>query len=70
MFPFTSERKRMGIILKEVSTGKIIFYLKGADFIMKKKVPENKRGFLMDECDTLSVEGFRTLVYGFKSLTS
>lgn len=36
---------------------------------MKKKVPENKRGFLMDECDTLSVEGFRTLVYGFKLLT-
>ena len=35
-FPFSSERKRMGIILKFHE--RIIFYLKGADTIMKEKV--------------------------------
>ena len=30
----------MGIILKQEETGRIIFYLKGADTIMKNKVPE------------------------------
>jgi len=37
-FPFTSESKRMGIILKNEETNRIIFYLKGADVIMKNKV--------------------------------
>lgn len=59
----------MGIILKERSSGRIIFYIKGADFIMKDKIPEIKRGFMMDECDNLSIEGLRTLVYGFKLIT-
>lgn len=59
----------MGIVLWETSSGKIIFYLKGADFIMKKKIPEIKWGFMMDECDNLSIEGLRTLVYAFKLLS-
>lgn len=37
-FPFSSETKRMGIILKHVKTGRIIFYLKGAETVMKNKV--------------------------------
>jgi phospholipid-translocating ATPase len=39
-FPFTSESKRMGIILKHEESSRIVFYLKGADTIMKNKVPE------------------------------
>lgn len=39
-FPFTSESKRMGIILRHEITKRIIFYLKGADSIMKSRVPE------------------------------
>lgn len=39
-FPFTSESKRMGIILRHVPTNRIVFYLKGADSIMKSRVPE------------------------------
>ena len=58
----------MGIILKNLKTQKIIFYIKGADFVMRKLVPEVKRGFLMDECDELSRSGLRTLVFGFKVL--
>jgi phospholipid-translocating ATPase len=61
-FPFSSERKRMGIILRAPDTKGVYFYLKGADTVMKSKVPEVQRGFLMDECEMLSREGLRTLV--------
>ena len=37
-FPFSSETKRMGIVLKHKETGKIIFYLKGAETVMKATV--------------------------------
>jgi phospholipid-translocating ATPase len=37
-FPFSSDRKRMGIILTERSSGKTFFLVKGADFIMKDLV--------------------------------
>lgn len=61
-FPFSSERKRMGIVLQHESTNDIVFYLKGADIVMKDMLMEVKRGYLLDECDNLSKEGLRTLV--------
>ncbi len=39
-----------------------MFFLKGADTVMKQKIPEYQRGFLMDECESLAREGLRTLV--------
>jgi len=33
-FPFSSETKRMGIIVKHLETERIILYLKGADMVM------------------------------------
>ena len=68
-FPFTSERKRMGIVLKPIGAEGYYFYLKGADNVMKSKVPEVQRGFLLDECETLSREGLRTLVVAQKYMT-
>ena len=68
-FPFSSDTKRMGILLKNLETNNIIFYLKGADVVMKNLIPEVKRGFLMDECDNLAKEGLRTLVLTHKKLT-
>lgn len=34
VFPFTSESKRMGIIVKNRDTGQIVLYLKGADTVI------------------------------------
>jgi len=68
-FPFSSENKRMGIILRNKDTEKITFYLKGADAIMKEKVPQRQRGYLLDMCETLAAEGLRTLVITEKNLT-
>lgn len=37
-FPFSSETKRMGIIVKNRLTQQITFYVKGAEVVMEKKV--------------------------------
>merc|ERR1712079_854176 len=67
VFPFTSETKRMGIIVRDKSTGEIIFYMKGADVVMSSIVQYND--WLDEEVDNMAREGLRTLVVAKKSLT-
>eukprot|EP01102_Stenamoeba_stenopodia_P016185 TRINITY_DN5629_c0_g1_i1.p1 TRINITY_DN5629_c0_g1~~TRINITY_DN5629_c0_g1_i1.p1 ORF type:complete len:1050 (-),score=233.24 TRINITY_DN5629_c0_g1_i1:3344-6466(-) len=67
IFPFTSETKRMGIIVKDKTTGVITFYEKGADVVMTKIVQEND--WLEEECGNMAREGLRTLVFGKKDLS-
>jgi hypothetical protein len=38
----------MGIILQHSDTGRIVFFMKGADTVMKDKVSETLRGFVLD----------------------
>ncbi|XP_058133905.1 probable phospholipid-transporting ATPase IIB isoform X5 [Dasypus novemcinctus] len=66
-FPFTSESKRMGIIVKDESTAEITFYLKGADAVMAPIVQYND--WLEEECGNMAREGLRTLVVARKCLT-
>ncbi|XP_070387074.1 probable phospholipid-transporting ATPase IIB isoform X3 [Dermacentor albipictus] len=66
-FPFTSERKRMGIVVKDEGTGEIIFFMKGADAVMSGIVQYND--WLDEECDNMAREGLRTLVVAKKNLT-
>ena len=37
-FPFSSDTKRMGIVLRHQTTKRIVFYLKGAEVVMLSKV--------------------------------
>ena len=67
IFPFTSESKRMGIIVKDENTGEITFYLKGADVVMGSIVQYND--WLEEEVDNMAREGLRTLVVAKKSLS-
>ncbi|KAG9479142.1 hypothetical protein GDO78_012683 [Eleutherodactylus coqui] len=67
IFPFTSESKRMGIIVREESSGDITFYMKGADVAMASIVQYND--WLEEECGNMAREGLRTLVVAKKSLT-
>lgn len=53
-FPFSSESKRMGIILKHAQSGKYIFYLKGAEVVMKDKVKPNQRVTIDESCENLA----------------
>lgn len=67
VFPFTSESKRMGIVIRERGTGEITFYQKGADVVMAKIVAQND--WLDEECGNMAREGLRTLVVGRRRLT-
>uniref|UniRef100_A0A1A7XFN7 Phospholipid-transporting ATPase n=1 Tax=Iconisemion striatum TaxID=60296 RepID=A0A1A7XFN7_9TELE len=67
IFPFTSESKRMGIIVREESTGEITFYMKGADVAMASIVQYND--WLEEECGNMAREGLRTLVVAKKCLS-
>lgn len=68
MFPFTSESKRMGIIVKDMNSGEITFYLKGADIVMSSIVEPND--WSRRECTNMAKEGLRTLVVAKKVLTN
>ena len=67
VFPFTSETKRMGIIVKDEASGEIVLYMKGADTVMASKVEYND--WLEEECNNLAQKGLRTLVVARKLLT-
>ncbi|KIK68817.1 hypothetical protein GYMLUDRAFT_67531 [Collybiopsis luxurians FD-317 M1] len=68
LFPFTSESKRMGIIVREVGTGEITFLQKGADVVMSRIVQRND--WLEEETGNMAREGLRTLVVARKRLSS
>eukprot|EP00352_Strombidinopsis_acuminata_P000074 CAMPEP_0176339364 /NCGR_PEP_ID=MMETSP0126-20121128/705_1 /TAXON_ID=141414 ORGANISM="Strombidinopsis acuminatum, Strain SPMC142" /NCGR_SAMPLE_ID=MMETSP0126 /ASSEMBLY_ACC=CAM_ASM_000229 /LENGTH=92 /DNA_ID=CAMNT_0017682909 /DNA_START=1836 /DNA_END=2114 /DNA_ORIENTATION=+ len=68
-FPFSSDTKRMGIVLRHQATDRIIFYLKGADVIMKHKVAPSQRATVDESCENLALEGLRALVISQKLLT-
>lgn len=68
-FPFSSETKRMGIIVRHRQSNKIMFYLKGAETVMEKKVRPNQRASLVESCENLAMDGLRTLVISQKLMT-
>ncbi|KAJ3758485.1 protein transporter [Lentinula raphanica] len=68
LFPFTSESKRMGIIVRDCATGEISFLLKGADVVMARIVQRND--WLEEETGNMAREGLRTLVVAKKKLSA
>ncbi|KAL8941405.1 MAG: hypothetical protein Q9211_001846 [Gyalolechia sp. 1 TL-2023] len=79
IFPFTSEGKRMGIVLQFLeeqdcaesaadTNGEIWFYQKGADTVMTSIVAMND--WLDEETANMAREGFRTLVVGRRKLSA
>ncbi|KAG8899040.1 putative aminophospholipid-translocase, partial [Tulasnella sp. 417] len=67
IFPFTSESKRMGIVVRDKTTGEISFLQKGADVVMAKIVQRND--WLEEETANMAREGLRTLVVGKKRIS-
>lgn len=68
IFPFTSETKRMGIIVRDRASGDVLFLEKGADAMMARIVQDND--WLEEECGNMARDGLRTLVVGKKRLTA
>lgn len=67
IFPFTSESKRMGIVVRDTTTKEISFLQKGADVVMAKIVQRND--WLEEETANMAREGLRTLVVGKKRIS-
>lgn len=78
IFPFTSDSKRMGVIVKFLQdggssgsddrNGEIYFFQKGADTVMTSIVATND--WLDEETANMAREGLRTLVIGRKTLSA
>ncbi|KAH7882069.1 hypothetical protein F5I97DRAFT_1989102 [Phlebopus sp. FC_14] len=68
LFPFTSESKRMGTVVRETQTGEVLFLQKGADVVMSRIVQKND--WLEEETGNMAREGLRTLVVARKRLTA
>mmetsp|Transcript_9832 Transcript_9832/g.14665 ORF Transcript_9832/g.14665 Transcript_9832/m.14665 type:complete len:1003 (+) Transcript_9832:12-3020(+) len=69
VFPFSSETKRMGILVQNRKTGKVSFFLKGAEDVMQTKVSQQEAVCLTEECENLGREGLRTLIVAYKELS-
>ncbi|KAI7690094.1 putative phospholipid-transporting ATPase IIB [Sarcoptes scabiei] len=67
IFPFSSETKRMGIIVKDLNSKEIVFYLKGADTVMSSIITYSD--WLQEQCDNMARSGLRTLIVAKKILT-
>jgi phospholipid-translocating ATPase len=78
IFPFTSDGKRMGIIVQfldgsetssssKLEAGELWFYQKGADTVMASIVASND--WLDEETANMAREGLRTLVVGRKRMS-
>ena len=68
-FPFSSDTKRMGIILKNKMHGHIIYYLKGAENVMLKFVKKEYVSYIAENAENLAVKGLRTLVLSQKIIS-
>lgn len=66
VFPFNSDNKRMGIIVRDKQNDEIWFLQKGADSAMAPIVETND--WLEEETGNMAREGLRTLVIGRKQL--
>jgi phospholipid-translocating ATPase len=61
-FPFTSESKRMGILLRNLKTSIIIFYLKGSENVISNFISPEYENLIKEKTENLATEGLRTLV--------
>ncbi|KAL0237163.1 hypothetical protein PCE1_000560 [Barthelona sp. PCE] len=69
VFPFSSARKRMGIVLRDTQTNIIYYYLKGADSIMFPLVDAPWITSAQEAVEHYSREGLRTLVFSGRILS-
>lgn len=68
-FPFSSETKKMSVLVRHKETGRYIYYAKGAEVVMEVKVKPSQKSPLLEFCESLAMEGLRTLVIAQKVLT-
>jgi len=66
---FTSDRRRMSTVVKDVATGKLIVYIKGGDDrVFERLAAGESIDTLTPHIDLFAKKGLRTLAYGYKSI--
>ena len=68
-FPFSSETKKMGIIVQQKKDGKIVYFLKGAEQALEPSLTSDEAYNMKEGAEDLSLEGLRTLSFAEKYLT-
>eukprot|EP00826_Nyctotherus_ovalis_P009792 TRINITY_DN12590_c0_g1_i8.p1 TRINITY_DN12590_c0_g1~~TRINITY_DN12590_c0_g1_i8.p1 ORF type:complete len:410 (+),score=114.36 TRINITY_DN12590_c0_g1_i8:191-1420(+) len=68
-FPFSSESKKMGIIVQQKKDGRIIYFLKGAEQALEPSLTGAEANDMKEGAEDLSLEGLRTLSFAEKQLT-
>ncbi|UKK01787.2 cation transporting ATPase [Theileria orientalis] len=68
MIPFSSETKRMGIIVEDSCGGKH-FFIKGAEVVIIPFLLPRGSVWLSEECDNLARMGLRTLVFAYRPIS-
>jgi magnesium-transporting ATPase (P-type) len=67
IFPFTSESKRMGVVVRDTASGELTFLKKGAGVVMARIVQRND--WLEEETANMAREGLLTLVVARRKLS-
>jgi magnesium-transporting ATPase (P-type) len=68
---FTSDRKKMSVIVKRLSDGKVVSYIKGADgFINLNEESDAESSFVKEKLNDYASMGLRTLMFCKKDLGS
>ena len=59
----------MSVLVQHRETGKIIYFVKGAEVVMEGIMRASQKALLLEFCEQLAMEGLRTLVFAQKILT-
>lgn len=69
---FSSDRKRMSIIARDLETNKLYLFCKGADSIILQRIQKDTPEKILEktqiDLETFSNEGLRTLLVSYKEL--
>lgn len=50
-FPFSSQSKKMSVLLRQRETGRILYYVKGAEVVMEGLMKSTQRALLLEFCE-------------------
>ena len=71
--PFSSDRKRESVIVKDIQNNIIKLYIKGADSIIEERLSKNTNKNILEKCkesvNYFSSLGYRTLLVGMKIIS-
>jgi len=50
-FPFSSQSKKMSVLVRQRESGKVIYYVKGAEVVVESLMKPTQRALLLEFCE-------------------